>query len=173
MKQTQGNIVRSLKTDDHAGRYGFTLVELLVVIAIIGILVALLLPAVQAAREASRRSHCSNNLKQLGLAAQLHVDTHGFLPSSGWGDAWVGCPDLGAGRKQPGSWAYQLLNYMEQSVRRQVGLQFQCGDPNSAAAIREMVATPIPTFNCPSRRSAQAYPWTNTDNVNFAGMPRR
>ena len=103
----------------------FTLVELLVVIAIIGILVVLLLPAIQAAREAARRSECQNHLKQIGIACQLHVDAFGHLPTGGWGDWWVGCPDMGHAERQPGGWPYQLLSFIEETNRGRIGTRLQ------------------------------------------------
>ena len=150
---------------------GFTLVELLVVIAIIGILVALLLPAIQAAREAARRTQCINNLKQLGTACQLHVDTHGFFPSGGWGDWWVGCPDMGAGKNQPGTWTYSLLSFIEESSRRGIGQGFKCTDANSKAALGQMIASSVAVFYCPTRRAAQPYPMGSRPYPNLTPPP--
>src|SRR5579864_8117659 len=101
---------------------GFTLVELLVVITIIGILVGLLLPAVNAAREAGRNTTCQNNLKNLGLAALNHEHAHGFFPTGGWGSQWVGDPDAGYGITQPGGWLYCILPYMDGQNLHDLGL---------------------------------------------------
>src|ERR1700754_596877 len=93
-------------------RSGFTLVELLVVIAIIGILVAMLLPAIQSAREAARRSSCSNNLKNLGLAALNHHDINKHFPVS-YGATYAGeapVPQIGAG------WIFNTLPQLEESA---------------------------------------------------------
>src|SRR5262245_36943832 len=103
-------------------RSAFTLVELLVVIAIIGILVGLLMPAVQSAREAARRTQCQNNLKQMGLASLQHVQANGIYPSGGWGYYWVGDPDQGYKRNQPGGWIYNTLAYMEQTNIHDIGM---------------------------------------------------
>ena len=133
-------------------RHGFTLVEILVVIAIIGVLVALLLPAVQAAREAARRSICTNHLKQIGLATLNHVDAQKSFPTSGWTYMWIGDPDRGFDRRQPGGWIYNILPYLEQTELHQLGAGAppQSAERKKAAAIR--LQTPLAVYNCPSRR---------------------
>jgi len=133
---------------------GFTLIELLVVIAIIGILVALLVPAVQSARESSRRITCSNNLKQWGLAALSHHESHRHFPTGGWGSRWAGDPDRGYGAKQPGSWIFNCLEYVEAANVRQIGR----GAADKKASRAELLRTPISLTYCPSRRAATVYP---------------
>ena len=135
--------------------HGFTLVELLVVIAIIGILIALLLPAVQAAREAARRIQCANNLKQLGVAMLSHHNSHNRFPSGGWGFRWVGEPERGTDLDQPGGWFFNILDYLEQADVRSMGANVS-GDARTGAIIKRC-QTLQPVAACPSRRKATAY----------------
>lgn len=134
---------------------GFTLVELLVVIAIIGVLVALLLPAVQAARESARRSQCQNHLKQLSLGWLLHESTHEHLPTGGWAYTWLGDPDRGFGKDQPGGWRFNVLPYIEQGNLHDLA----AGTQRSARqeAMKTLVSTPVALFYCPSRRTNTVY----------------
>lgn len=129
---------------------GFTLVELLVVIAIIGVLIALLLPAVQQAREAARRMSCSNNLKNLGLALHNYHDTYKSFPI---GHQYQGHFDGNPNSEKGGTgfgWAVGLLEYIEQ------GNQFDRFDPrypageNTITGNRVVCQTPLAIFACPS-----------------------
>src|SRR5687767_13013899 len=120
-------------------RGGFTLVELLVVIAIIGLLVALLLPAVQAAREAARATQCKNNLKQMGLAVHNYSDTNRRLPSG-----WVA--DAPNGRNGWG-WGSAILAQLEQgSLQQQIHFDLRILN----AANQPFHTTVLTVYICPS-----------------------
>ena len=136
-----------------AVRRAFTLVELLVVITIIGILIALLLPAVQAAREAARRGQCTNNIKQVGLALQNYEVAYKMLPP-GYGYR----PDSSYGQGTSGlvnwSWMVRLLPYVEmQSVADQVRWNVNCG--SVLQPDWPVLSAQIPTFLCPTDSVAQ------------------
>ena len=127
-------------------------------ITIIGILIGLLLPAVQAAREAARRMQCSNNLKQLAMGCLDHESTYGFLPTGGWGPWVVGDPNWGGGKHQPGGWVYCILPFVEQrlAARHGRGTGYQFGRiPSTTNDTR--FKPPVAIFNCPSRRPAQLF----------------
>ena len=141
-------------------RRAFTLVELLVVIAIIGTLVALLLPAVQGAREAARRMSCSNNLHNLAIALHNYHDTVGSFPS-GWLYQGSG-PNLDPDRTESWGWSAFLLPFLEQknlqdalgvnehSLRVQLDPGMNPEGAQAAARVKEAVQTQLKIFMCPS-----------------------
>ena len=124
--------------------HGFTLVELLVVIAIIGILIALLLPAVQAAREAARRTSCSNNLKQLGLAMHNYLSANGAFPA---GKVHAGMTNSPWNDNDYSNWAVAVLPYMEAAA---TFAQYDQESPNRAPVNMPVLASKMAFMSCPS-----------------------
>jgi len=135
---------------------GFTLIELLVVVSIVAGLVAMLVPAVQSAREAARATACRHHLGQLTKAVLHHESSLRHFPSGGWGDAWLGVADRGSGVRQPGGWTFSILPFVEQSALIERVADVTSAD--AAARYRELAASPVSLFACPSRRSSSALP---------------
>jgi prepilin-type N-terminal cleavage/methylation domain-containing protein/prepilin-type processing-associated H-X9-DG protein len=157
-------------------RRAFTLIELLVVIAIIAVLVGLLLPAVQSAREAARRTQCENHLKQIGTAMHNYESAFGVVPAYGgevpsvrvhYDDAkWT---RLGA----RGNWIAQILPYMEQERMGYQMSELQVTGDYSTPTARATLTQAIPGFNCPSRRDAIAIPLKSNKHSKYGETATR
>jgi prepilin-type N-terminal cleavage/methylation domain-containing protein len=149
-------------------RRGFTLIELLVVIFIIAVLIGLLLPAVQASREASRRVQCQNNLKQFGLAFLNHHDQYGYFPTGGWD--WFtpptyinGSPAIGP--LQKAGWGFQVLPFLEQSNVWKGGT-----GQTDQERVLTAIGTPLSVYFCPTRRPPQTLQYNDPAGEYLSGM---
>lgn len=149
-------------TPFNASRSAFTLVELLVTIAIIGILIGLLLPAVQAARESARVIQCQNRLKQIALACHNYESTYEELP--GYGGERAGFLITPYANRRPsnlggGTWITQVMSYLEQPTLA-LGIQSlaSAGNVTPSDRVQSLVRSPVSILHCPSRRDARPYP---------------
>ncbi len=157
-----------------AGRFraALTLIEVMLCIAIVAVIVAIALPGVQASREASRKTACSNNLRQLALGIHQFHNTHRRIPTNGWGFRWMGEPGRGTEEHQPGGWAFQLLPFIEQ---KQISSSIPgFSGPEKAKRLAEMALVPVSIFRCPSRPGAPTMPvaaeinYVNATDVHFS-----
>ena len=146
---------RSSASQPSPGSRAFTLVELLVSIAIVVILIGLLVPAVQTARESARRLHCSNQLKQIGLGFQRHEQSYGFFPNGGTGRvatiAYIAPGQPAIGIDDESGWGFQILPFIEQE-----GV-FRSTATTTAEAIAIIRNTIIPTYFCATRRQPRRF----------------
>lgn len=171
--------VSSHGMDCHSTRAGFSLVEMLVVMTIIAGLAALLLPAVQNARETARQASCRHNLARLAEAMIRHESILGHYPSAGWSPEWLGVAARSSDASQPGGWAYNTLSYIDARRVRDIsayaastttsngqgngnGNTGSNGNGNNTAqnaaihaAYTELTNNSLGVFNCPSRRTSK------------------
>jgi prepilin-type N-terminal cleavage/methylation domain-containing protein len=167
------NPLRRIPSRHSAFRPAFTIIEILVVIAVIGILLALLMTAIQPIREASNRTTCQNNLRQMALACLQHHDLHEMYPSGGchwthhersWKDPAKTAPAVW--NSQTWGWAYQILPYIDQTALWQIPKTTSDGKDGDTL----IGSNPIKIFNCPSARGFIKFWYAQTGPGQFRYM---
>lgn len=144
-----------------AMRRGFTLLELLVVIVIIAVVMGLLIPSVQYARESARANSCRNNLVQLSKGMMVCENLQGKIPSGGWAGQWFGDSQRQNEPGQQAGWAFQLLPYIEQVPLWEMMQDVSAGDDEPYQLLAK---TRVPLFSCPSRRGTDSFPCGAANN---------
>jgi len=157
---------------------GFTLIELLIVIAVVGVLIALMLPAVQAAREAARMTRCRNNLRQIVVGIHKFEAAQRYLPGHGGEKAPLGViyNALRTARatrmKVAGNWILQSLIYMEDGLLADVLIATAKGTATDEQK-KYAVTIPVPSLYCPTRRAVAAYPLIAAERTAFGPLGAR
>jgi type II secretory pathway pseudopilin PulG len=167
MKHERASVPSMLRFKLTQIRRAFSLVELLTALGLIAVVVALLLPAIQATRESARRAQCQNNLKQIGIALLHYHNVYGSFPHGGWGHEWVGVPDRGIGKRQPGGWIFSLLPFIEEQGLHRFGQGQQVAE-GDLVAVR--LRTPVCLLVCASRRNCAR--WPVSDKYPYVRSPK-
>jgi hypothetical protein len=141
-------------------RSGYSLVELLIAVSVVTSLTAILLPAIQSARESARVTGCRSNISQLAKGMIEHETFHGYFPSGGWSPQWLGVAERSGDSSQPGGWAFGILPYVEEIGVRNLVADVPAGGMN--AAYDKLVTAVMPVFSCPSRRGSRSLPLAAT-----------
>jgi prepilin-type N-terminal cleavage/methylation domain-containing protein len=162
---------RSSIMQGRSSRRAYTLIEFLVVVAILAVVLGIIFPAIQSARESARRAQCHKNVKELALACLNHELMQGRFPTGGWGVAWTGDADLGFGQSQPGGWLYNIWPYLESQSLYGMGEGLAPG-PKNAAHLQRLGTGWISFYYCPTRRKSCTYPWINSWSIVNAGLPK-
>jgi len=139
-----------------AKKSGWAMIDILAVVGCILMLVQVILLAIQAQREIARKETCKNNLRKIGVACGIHLESTNRFPTGGWGFLWAGDPDRGNDKEQPGGWIFNLLPFLAENNLHEVGAG-QLHD-RKLVSVRHVCQTPLATFICPSRRSVRNYP---------------